>query len=67
MLPDATLNALYQRIARQVPTGGFFRTDAAKDEYIAFGLRLLDGGYSEDDIVDWLSALYGATAEEFGG
>lgn len=67
MLPDATLNALRKRIASEVPANGSFWTSTAKDEYTSFGLKLLDDGYHEDEIVEWLSGLYGATAGEFGG
>lgn len=66
VLPDRILDAMKNRILTEVPGENGFWTQAAADTYIRTGLRLLDTGHDEDEVIDWLTGLYAATAGEYG-
>lgn len=67
VLPDRLTTAMKDRIITEVAgDSGFWSQDAA-NAYISLGLRLLDAGHGDDEIIDWLSNIYSATAGEYGG
>jgi hypothetical protein len=58
-------SALDKRIS-QIPTGDGFWRKGSREVYQRVGWQLFLKGFTPDEIVELLTELYRATAEEFG-
>ena len=50
-----------------IPLGGEWWTQSARDTYISAGEEMLAAGMSVERVLEILESLYSATAGEFGG